>query len=175
METAIQKQSLNNLKLFDTTKAQRTEFVNEIIEALDEGIIDPLEIHLQLEAMENIIDQLTSTDEKKNKNIAAAIRYRQLLLEAAEKHHTKSFEFHSAKFTISETGTKYDYSNCGDDAYFELVTQRNELDEKIKAREKFLQTVPTSGLLVTNEDTGELSKVYPPSKKSTTSISVSLK
>lgn len=171
METLSLKKS--TLQLFETTKQERTEFVNDIIDALNNGAIDPLQVHLQIKSMENIIDQLTNTDEKKNKNFTAAIRYRQLLLEASEKYGGKSFEFHNAKFETKETGTKYDYSNCGDTEYLELIAEKAALDAEIKAKEKFLQTVPTSGMDIRIGD--ELVTVYPPSKKSTTSISVTLK
>ena len=50
-----------------------------------------------------------------------------------------------------------------------------ELKEKIKAKQDFLKTVPISGLSILVESTGEMVTVYPPSKSSTTAVSVSLK
>lgn len=174
MET-LQLSTTEKLALFETTKADRHNFVEELINKLNEGEIDPLKIHLQVKAMEDIITRLTSTDEKKNKDFAAAIRYRQLLLDAAEKYGQKSFEFNNAKIEIKETGTKYDYSLCGDLEYSDLIKQQIELDEKVKAKEKFLQVCSAKGVLITNEETGETYTVYPPSKKSTTSVAVSFK
>jgi hypothetical protein len=41
--------------------------------------------------------------------------------------------------------------------------------------EDFLKKVPHTGLDIINEFTGEVNKVYPPAKSSTTSVAVSLK
>jgi phosphosulfolactate synthase (CoM biosynthesis protein A) len=176
METQeLQLSTSEKLSLFETTKEQRTSFVNDIIESLNAGTADPLLIHLQVKAMENIIDQLTNTDEKKNKNFIAAIRYKKMLLEAAEKYSAKTFEFKNAKFSIGETGTKYDYSNCNDSVYALLKDSLETITEKIKEREEFLKKLPSAGFEAFDKSTGEVVTLYPPSKKSTTSVSVSFK
>lgn len=173
METAIQLTTQEKLSLFETTRSDRKQFVSDIIDALNEGITSPLEIHLQVKAMEDIINQLTNTDERKNKNFTAAIRYRQLLLEAAEKYGAKSFDFHSSKVEIKEVGTVYDYSKCNDPEVIRLQ-EILEVDKKLlEERQKFLKSVPPSGIDIRVND--ELVTVYPPSKKSTTSVSVTLK
>ena len=41
-------QSTNLLSLFDTTKAERQTFINDVLVKLDEGLIDPLKVHLQV-------------------------------------------------------------------------------------------------------------------------------
>ena len=56
-----------------------------------------------------------------------------------------------------------------------LYTQQSELDGKVKDRESMLKTVPQKGMIVTDEETGETFTVYPPSKSSTTNVSVTLK
>lgn len=173
METELQL-STETLALFQTDKHARKLFVNDLIERLNSGEIEPLEIHLQIKAMEDIITQLTSTDEKKNKNFTAAIRYKQLLLQAAELHG-KTFTLHNSKFEIKEAGTTYDYSGCGDPEYNEMIKERADLDFRIKEREAFLKTMPSCGLIVTNKETGETVTVYPPIKKSTTTVAVTLK
>jgi formiminotetrahydrofolate cyclodeaminase len=163
------------LALFQTTKDERRAFVESLINALNEGELKPLDIHLQIKSMEDIISQLTDRNEKTNKNFTTAIRYNQLLLEAAEQYHQKSFEYQNAKIELKEVGTKYDYSQCNDAEYSELVAQQKEITEKVKAKERFLQTVPVKGIVITNDETGETYTVYPPSKKSTTSVAISLK
>ena len=175
MQTELQLSTPEKLALFQTTRDERKSFVSDLINALNDGELKPLDIHLQIKSMEDIISQLTDRNEKTNKNFTAAIRYHQLLLEAVEQYKERSFDYQNAKFEVKEVGTKYDYSQCNDAEYFELVAQQKELTEKVKAKEKFLQTVPVKGVIVTNEETGETYTVYPPSKKSTTSVSVSLK
>lgn len=163
------------LSLFETTKEQRASFVTDLMDRLDSGNVSPLVIHLQLKAMQDIISCLTETDEKKNKSfLPLAKRYKALLLESAQKYGAKSFDFHNAKFEIKEVGTKYDYSQCNDNTLKDLETAYASLGESLKARQKFLQTVPVSGMTLVTED-GEAVTVYPPSKSSQTSVAVTLK
>ena len=164
----------NILSLFETTKAERTTFAIDVVEKLRNEEADPLKIHLQIKAMEEIINSLTNTTEKTNKNFTLAIDYKNMLLEAAEKHG-KKFQLHNAEFSIKEVGTKYDFSNCEDLGLSELLLKQAEIDAKVKAKQDFLKTVPLSGIVITDEETGDTYKVYPPSKTSTTSVAVSLK
>lgn len=155
-------QPLSIIRLFETTKDQRSSFVVQIIDKLESGNADPLETHLQVKCMEETIKQITSNDTYKN-----------YVLEAAQKEG-KSFAFHNAKFEVKETGVKYDYSKCADPEYAELAAKMETLKEQVKAREAFLKTVPVSGMDIITTD-GEAVKVYPPSKTSTTSVAVTLK
>lgn len=149
------------LSLLETTKEQRESFVRSIVSALDEGTADPLKVHLQVKNTEDLIKQITS-DEK----------YREFLLNEASKYG-KSFEQYNAKFQVKETGTRYDYSVCGDSEMMQLQEESDKLAEKIKARQKFLQSLPASGLEILKGD--ELITIYPPIKTSTTSVTVTLK
>lgn len=164
-----------SLALFQTNKEQRTSFVNNIIDSLDKGEANPLEVLLQAKGLEDILTQLTSTDAKKNKNVGAAERFKEFVLDAfkTQGDGQKSFDFHNAKFTKMEAGTKYHYENCNDPVLIDLYSRRDDLLDKIKKREAFLQTVPPDGVEIRHED--ELVMIYPPYKTSTTTISVSLK
>ncbi len=73
------------------------------------------------------------------------------------------------KIELAEVGTKYDYVFCEDDIYNELVIKRDALDEEIKERQQFLKTLPSEGIDIINED-GVVSRIYPPSKSSTSSV-----
>lgn len=151
------------LSLFQTDKAERAAFAQDVINKALEGATDPLKIHLQLKCAEDIIKQITGNDE-----------FKKCLIDAADKYGNKAFEFMHAKFQKREAGTKYDYTNCNDPVLIDLEQQAEAINEKLKARQKMLQTVPLSGLIVTDETTGETFTVYPPSKSSTTTIVVTL-
>lgn len=155
------------LALFQTTKAERKSFAEKVIETVESGEVDPLKIHLQLKATENIIDLLT---DRKNPQ---AKRFMRLVIDEAEKRG-KSFELYNGKFELKQTGVKYDYSQCGDAELNDLVTQAKELEEKIKAKQEFLKTVPVKGLPLIDETSGELVTVYPPLKSGTDSVAVTL-
>ena len=79
-----------------------------------------------------------------------------------------------AKYQVKEAGTKYDYSQCNDPFYDELQAAAISADEKLKARAIFLQSLPTSGMIITDPLTGETYTAYPPSKSSTTTVSITL-
>lgn len=162
----------NILSLFETTKDQRKSFVEDVVQRLRDGDIDPLKIHLQLKSMEEIINSLTCTDEKKNKNFVSAIDYKSMLLNAAEKNG-KKFQLHNAEFSIKEVGTTYDWSKCNDMQLNVMLLQMEQLKERIKQKQDFLKTVSPEGIEIRVED--ELITVYPPAKSSTTSVSVTLK
>jgi len=151
------------LSLFDTTKAQRQSFCADIVSRLENGEADPLKIHLQIKSAEDLIKQLNDNR-----------FYKEYLLEAATKNG-KSFEFGNAKFDIKEVGVKYDFVNCGDPILIELQAKLDELTKQVKDRQTFLKTVPYEGMTIIIEETGEAVTLYPPSKSSTTSVSVTLK
>lgn len=152
------------LSLFETDKAQRQSFVNDLISRIDAGNVDPLKIHLQVKCMEDIVKQIT-----------ADAAYKKAVLEESEKQGGKSFQLHNAKFEIKEVGVKYDFTKCGDLILNNLYAQYEALDELITAREKMLKSVNPSGMIVTDEATGETFTVYPPAKSSTTSVAVTLR
>lgn len=152
--------TVTDLSLFETTKAERQDFAQSVVNGLKEGLSDPLKVHLQVKCMEDLIKQITSHPD-----------YKDLTLDEAAKYG-KSFEHYNAKFEIKEMGVKYDYSNCGDPIYNQLANDLAELEKKVKDRQAFLKAVqPGTELLI--ED--EVIVLYPPVKTSTTSITVNLK
>lgn len=160
MQTELSTTSI--LSLFETTKAERASFVSDVVNRLNEGIIDPIKVHLQVKAMEDVVKSLND-----NKD------YKALVLDAAEKNG-KKFSYQNAEFSIKEVGVKYDYSQCGDYSLSQMQAQLDELSEKVKARQKFLQMLSVEGIDIVT-DQGEVSHIYPPAKTSTTSVAVSLK
>ncbi len=159
----MQLQTAENMAAFAVSKANREELAIQIVEAMDAGELNPLDIHYQVKAMEDFIKVLTGNT-----------RYKDYVLTEGMKHG-KSFEFNGSKMEIKETGVKYDYSNCGDQEWSAIEVEINRRKELQKEREKFLKSVPAEGIEIVSNETGEVIKVYPPSKTSTTSIAVTLK
>lgn len=147
------------LALFETTKAQREQFAALIIDEIKEGRTDPLKVHMQLKSCEHLMESVKENPE-----------YKELVLEAASKHG-KRFETYNAEFETSEAGVKWDYSQTGDTVLDELMATKAELDAKIKDRQKFLQTIPESGMA--DPENGNM--LYRASKSSTTIIKCKLK
>jgi hypothetical protein len=150
-------------QIFETTKEQRTEFTYQLIERLNAGELDPLKTHLQVKALEDMLETLKANKDYKDAVLQAAVL------------NGKDFEYMSAKFNIREVGVKYDYTKCESPAYEEILTEYNSAAKAKKDMEEFLKKVPHQGLDIINGVTGEVTKVYPPAKSSTTSVAVSLK
>jgi hypothetical protein len=151
------------IKFNHTTKEERTQLVREIFDEVLNGRINPLELHLRLKSAEEVIKQLTGLEP-----------YKAILLDEAQKHG-KSFQYHTAKVDIRETGVKYDYSGCGNSELAELYEKQAAIAEHIKAREAYHRSLPKNGIGAINKNTGEVETHYPPAKTSTTSVAVTLK
>ena len=149
--------------LFQTSKEERKTFVNQVVESVINGNKKALDIHLQLKAMEDIIEQ-----------IKADLSYKETLLNEAELNG-KSFEYQNAKIDIREVGTKYDFSLCNDPMYSRLKESSIKANDDLKEREKFLKSIPQKNITNIDTETGEATEIYPPSKSSTTSVVVTMK
>ena len=150
-------------QIFETTKEQRVEFTHQLIERLNNGELDPLKTHLQVKALEDMLETLKNSKDYKDAVLNAAVQ------------NGKEFEYMSAKFNVKEVGVKYDYTKCESPAYEEIMADYNDAAKRKKDMEDFLKKVPHSGLDIINGVTGEVTRVYPPAKSSTTSVAVSLK
>ena len=116
-----------------------------------------------LSVMENFIKELRS-----NKQFSDYVRD-----EIAK--NGKQIETNSAKLELAETAIKYNFDNCGDALYQQLEQQLQSIEADLKDRKEFLKTVPVTGLPILNEQTGELTTIYPPSKSSTSTYKITLK
>jgi hypothetical protein len=151
------------IKFKHTTKEERSQLVREIFDEVLNGRINPLELHLRLKSAEEVIKQLTGLEP-----------YKAILLDEAQKHG-KSFNYQTAKIDIREVGVKYDYSGCGNSELAELYEKQANINDAIKELEAYHKPLPTSGIQVLNQSTGEVETHYPPVKTSTTSVAVTLK
>lgn len=151
------------IKFNHTTKEQRTQVVREIFDELLNGRIDPIELHVRMKSLEEVVKQLTGMHP-----------YKAIVLDAAEKYG-KSFTAHNAKIDIREVGVKYDYSVCGSAELDAIYRQQEQIAAKIKELETYHKGLPSSGIQVLNPSTGEVETHYPPAKTSTTSVAVTLK
>lgn len=151
------------IKFNHTTKEQRSEVVKEIINEVLNGRVNPLELHLRLKSVEEIIKILTSIP-----------AYKGILLDEAQKHG-KFFEYKTAKVEVKEVGIKLDYSQCGNSTLADLYCQADAINARIKELETYHKGLPASGIEVLDPVSGELEKHYPPAKTSTTSVAFTLK
>lgn len=152
---------IGTLRLFASTQTQIDVFSDSIIQAVKEGEANPLEVLIQIKALQKVSDRVLK---EINDN----------LLNEANKYSETNFEFMGAKIEKAELGTKYDYASCGDTEYEMLDSQMNSLKQRIKEREDFLKSIKQDITLVDNF-TGEVVTVHPPIKKSTSGLKVSIR
>lgn len=158
-------QAASELSVFDMTKDQRQSFVVKIVEAIEAGY-NPLKIHYRLKVIEKVIEMLND-----NKTTISK-RYRELLLLEAAKHG-REFDYGNSHIDVRETGVKYDWSRCGDQELAADMALMEALKEKIKRKQEMLKTIPASGMQTIVED--EVVTLYPPTKTSTTALTLTLK
>lgn len=164
-----QMTSVSILAIFQTTKEQRESFASDLLARIENGEVNPLNIHIQFKAIEDIKDRLTDT----KKYPESAGRYRNSLLEAAAPYG-KKFEYMGAKIEQKEVGVKYDYSQCEDPVLARLEAEADAAAKALKQRQDMLKTIPLSGMTMVDDTTGETFTAYPPSKSSTSYIAVSV-
>ena len=77
------------------------------------------------------------------------------------------------KIELAEVGTKYDFNNCNDEILSGLLKAEEDISESVKKRKEFLKMLPVEGCdIITSE--GEVVKIFPPSKTSTSSVKLSI-
>lgn len=148
------------IELNPTTKQQANDFASKLILEVNEGNVNPLDLHIKLTAMQTAIETVKKAISEQT-------------LTEAQRYGQKTFEHQSAEVTIKELGTKYDYSNCNDAELEELNKKIASLEEAKKKRETFLKALTSPMDIVVNE--AEVVKIYPPVKRSTTGVAITLK
>jgi len=155
META---QSI--LFLGPETKIQAQIFAQQIIEEVESGNIDSLDVHIRCKALILSLNQVIESIESKT-------------LAEAEKHG-KSFDFKNARIEVKELGSKWHFDKSNDSKYFWIKSKLEKWDTERKDRETFLKSLKQKTSIL-DEETGELIEVFPPYKTSKTGVVITLK
>lgn len=132
----------------------------ELLERVEAGDIDPLRLRTVIAMYEKAFDQIKKVVTEK-------------ALDEFDKYSEKALMKGDCQIERMEAGVSYDYSN--DSVWNEIKATENFWAEKRKAREKFLRAVPADGMNEVDEVSGEVMKIYPPLKKSTTTLKFSFK
>ena len=131
----------------------------QAINAITEGVIDPITAHINLSRMEAAIKQVKDNGQVKEITLRELAKY------------GKKQSFGDCTLEEVEAGVRYDYSLCGDSTLAELEDMKAKIDAQIKERQQMLKCIPVSGMV--SPDTGEV--VYPPAKSSKTTIKTTFK
>lgn len=142
------------------TKENQRATAQTLVSKVVEGETDPIQAFSTVKAL---VECLTIF--LKDKDVVEST------IAACEKYGHAGALFNGANLCVAEVGVKYDYSACNDPEWDDLSKQRAEIDAKIKARETFLRGIPREATIL-NEDTGEITKIVPPIKSSSTTVKV---
>lgn len=131
-------------------------FSRQIIQSVQNGETDPLELLAFLKTLEKIVEAVKEGTKDNIKN-------------ALDKYSEKSFDAFGVRFEKAEVGTKYDYSVCGDPIYNHRAQIAEEAAAQLKEREAFLKSLKEP-INIVDDESGELARVIPPLKKSTEGV-----
>ena len=154
--------AISTLKQLPANKEQVELFSNKLMAELDAGDIDPLEAKFLFKALEEVQKAIKS-------------KLDALALKEANKYPEKTFELTGFKVEKAELGVKHDYSNCGDPDLAKLEWESETADKKLKDRQEFLKKLPIEGIEVIDKETGEILQIYPPVKKSSEGLKITMK
>jgi hypothetical protein len=149
------------LGLMASTSTQINVFSDSIIQAVQGGELNPLDVAVQLKAME-----LASERIRKETKVE--------LLNEVSKYPEKSFTYNGNTITKAEHGTKYCFDKCGDPEWEMLNQQKESIARSMKEREEFLKALK-SPIEVLNSLSGEIHLLTPPTKTSVSGINISIK
>lgn len=156
METAI-----STLSVLPSNRDQIKTFSRMLKDEIMGGNVDPLKTLVHLKFIEKMLADILKDEELDNLFVKELDNY----------GNEKVVEIAGAKLSQMEVGTRYDYEASGDPKWFDLKKQSTEVSERLKEREKFLQTIPYDAGVV-DPDTGVF--ITRPPKTSHTKVSVRL-
>lgn len=154
---------IENKKLLTADKSDLSSMASLIVESVDDGYADALDILIMAKKGEYVF-----------KSIADAMKGK---VPTPEKDYMK----HSCAITERTTGVNYSFDACNDDVWADLNCQMVELKEKLKERESWLKTFTKATAIddQIDEETGELimsaRTINPPVKIGGTSTVISIK
>lgn len=145
--------AMGALRLLASTQSQIDNFSDQLIQDVKSGEVNPLELILQLKAMEKVTERVKK-------------EIHENVMTAADKYPGTVFEFMGNKVEKAELGTKYLYETCNDLTY-------NRLSKELKERTEFLKAVKAPTTIV-DESTGETWTILPPKKQSSTGLKITI-
>lgn len=153
--------ALSAMRSLATTQTQVDVFSDQLIESVKSGEANPIEVLVMLRAFEKVSKRVL--DEIKDN-----------ILSESDKYTEKTWEYHGNKLTKAEVGVSYDYSVCGDPVHDQRESILNAAKSLLDERKEFLKALKEPVTIV-DEGSGEIVTIKPPLKKSTSTVTVSIK
>jgi hypothetical protein len=149
------------MHLMPSTGSQITSFSNGIVQAVRRGEENPLDVLLQIRAMEKalkiILDNVKPYAERE-----------------AEKYPGDKFDFKGNEVAKCDVKTDYDYTASNDPIYERLLYDFEQANKKLKERETFLKAIKEPMTLV-DDLSGEVAEVRPPLKRTVSGLKITIR
>lgn len=152
--------ALGALRLLASTQTQIDVFSDQLIAAVKEEGANPLEILVQLRAMEKVSARVI----KEIMDNAVTMIDRS----------NGKYELSGNLIERAEAGTRYDFTVCGDYIWEQRKSISDAAQTQLKEREDFLKSLKEP-IQILVEETGELQLVRPPLRTSKTIVKVEIK
>jgi hypothetical protein len=149
------------MQLMPSTGDQINSFAQGIIRAVKDGEENPLNVMLQIRAMEKAFEVI-------KKQISENV------VTEADKYPGTTFQFRGVKLAKGDVSTRYDYSHCGDTEWERRNTEAETAKSRLSERETFLKGLKEP-ITIVDEMTGEIVTVRPPLKSSTPGVKFFIK
>ena len=149
----------NTIKEIPCTRSGQAELAEAMVRQVTDGEIAPSEAVVKAKALYEAIGMFLKDD-----------RVTEIVLDECDRYAKGECPtFAGARVQTRETGVRWDYMNCGDPEYAEILKREQEISELRKKREKYLSgiTRPKTEL---NEETGEVFTLNPPARSGKTSF-----
>ncbi len=153
--------ALGVFKLFEISRTGIDVFSDQLIQSVQEGEVNPLELKAMIKSLEMILER-TDKSTKDNQ------------MRAADLFPGNEFEAYGVKFTKGDVYTKYDYSACADPVWEKRFVIAQQAADQLKEREAFLKTLKAP-LTVVDDESGEVATINPPKVSRTPGLKLSIK
>lgn len=149
------------LRLFEISQTGIDLFSDQLIEDVQGGNLNPLELRAMVKSLELIIERVNKATQDNQ-------------LRAADLFPGSSFEACGVKFTKGDIYTSYNFEGCNDPEWMLFSQQVISAKKSLSEREAFLKTLKVP-LTFVDKETGEAITINPPVKKSTPGLKVSIR
>ena len=153
--------AISTLSLMPSNKDEVTRFAGQLIKSVQDGDVNPLALKATLKMIEKVIEKVDKAT--RENQITESMKYSE-----------KTFNAYGFEIQRTEVGTEYDYLSCGDDVYNERHAAVESAKSLLNDRAAFLRSL-REPMAVVNEQTGEVTTIHPPLKKSTTGLKFTLR
>ena len=142
------------------TKEEAEAFAASIIDEVQSGHKEGLKTYIQCKFLIDALTELMESIKKEAMDEAKNVGKGESVL--------------SVFPSLKESGVKYKYEGCNDFKLPRIIKAAEQAATDLKDRQNFLKSLKES-IEIVDEETGEMVRIYPPIKESTTTLVINSK